>query len=189
MSNFYKIGVFHLICFSFLLNNFFIYISNYILFSCFFLGKPLSHPLFPCVYECVPPPTQFPPPHLDIPLPCLSQDKGPPPMNVQQGHPLLLMQLGPWVPPCVLFSWWFSPCEFWGVWLFHIFVLPMGLQTPSAPLALSLTPPLGTPCHVACFFTLFDTIWLKSLLSPNLSFWWHWRSGVLEKSWIAFQHT
>ena len=30
------------------------------------------------------------------------------------GHPLLHMQLEPWVPPCVFFGWWFSPrdsCE------------------------------------------------------------------------------
>jgi hypothetical protein len=31
--------------------------------------------------------------------------------------------------------------------LVHI-VLPMGLQNPSAPLVLSLTPPLGTLCSV-----------------------------------------
>jgi hypothetical protein len=29
-----------------------------------------------------------------------------------------------------------------------IFVLPMCLQTPSAPSVLSLIPPLGTPCSV-----------------------------------------
>jgi hypothetical protein len=23
------------------------------------------------------------------------------------------MQLEPWVPPCVLFGWWFIPCELW----------------------------------------------------------------------------
>jgi hypothetical protein len=32
--------------------------------------------------------------------------------------------------------------------LVDIVVLPMGLQTPSAPPVLSLTPPLGTPCSV-----------------------------------------
>jgi hypothetical protein len=31
------------------------------------------------------------------------------------------------------------------VWLVDIVVLPMGLQTPSGPLALPLTPPLGSP--------------------------------------------
>jgi hypothetical protein len=35
-----------------------------------------------------------------------------------------------------------------GVWLVDIIVLPIGLQTPSVPSVLSLTPPLGTPCSV-----------------------------------------
>jgi hypothetical protein len=47
--------------------------------------------------------------------------KLPPPythtIDARQGHPLLHMQLEPWVPPCVLFGWWFSPWELWGVWL------------------------------------------------------------------------
>jgi hypothetical protein len=34
--------------------------------------------------------------------------------TAQQGHPLLHTQLEPWVPPCVLFGWWFS---LWGYWL------------------------------------------------------------------------
>jgi hypothetical protein len=29
-------------------------------------------------------------------------------IDAWQGHPLLHMQLEPWVPPCVLFGWWFS---------------------------------------------------------------------------------
>jgi hypothetical protein len=37
-----------------------------------------------------------------------------PPIDDRQGHPLLHMQLKPWVPPCVLFGWWFSPWELWG---------------------------------------------------------------------------
>ena len=28
-----------------------------------------------------------------------------PPIDAQQGHPLLHMRLEPWVPPCVLFGW------------------------------------------------------------------------------------
>jgi hypothetical protein len=56
-----------------------------------------------------------------------------PPIDVRLGHPLLHIQLEPWVPPCVLFGWWFSPWELWGYWLVHIVVPPMGLQTPSAP--------------------------------------------------------
>jgi hypothetical protein len=35
-----------------------------------------------------------------------------------------------------------------GVWLVDIVVLPIGLQTPSAPLVLHLHPSLGSPCSV-----------------------------------------
>jgi hypothetical protein len=59
------------------------------------------------------------------------------------------MQLEPWVPPCVLFGWWFSPWEVWGYyWLVRIVVPPMGLQIPSASWVLSLASPLGTLCSV-----------------------------------------
>jgi hypothetical protein len=44
------------------------------------------------------------------------------------------MQLETQVPLCVFFDWWFSPRELWEYWLVHIVVLPMGLQTPSAPI-------------------------------------------------------
>jgi hypothetical protein len=40
------------------------------------------------------------------------------------------------------------PGSFGGGLVVDIVVLPMGLQTPSAPLVLSLTPPLGTPCSI-----------------------------------------
>jgi hypothetical protein len=71
-----------------------------------------------------------------------------PPTDAQLGHPLLHMQVKPWVPPFVPFGWWFSPWELWGYWLFYIVVPPMGLPTPLAPLVLSLAPPLGTLCSV-----------------------------------------
>ena len=71
-----------------------------------------------------------------------------PPTYVQKGHPLLHMWLEPWVPPCVLLGWWFSPWELLGGFWFVDIVLPMGLQTPSAPSVLSLTPPLETLCSV-----------------------------------------
>jgi hypothetical protein len=66
------------------------------------------------------------------------------PIDAQEGHPLLHMQLEPWGLPCVLLGWWLRPWELWWVWLVDI-VLPTGLQTLSASLLLSLTPPLGTP--------------------------------------------
>ena len=43
-----------------------------------------------------------------------------PSTHVQKGHSLLQMWLEPWVPPCVLFGWWFSSWELWWVWLVDI---------------------------------------------------------------------
>jgi hypothetical protein len=63
------------------------------------------------------------------------------PFDAQQDYHLLHMWLEPWVPPCVLLGRWVRP---WELWLVDIVVLPMGLQTPSAPSVLSLNPPLGT---------------------------------------------
>ena len=58
------------------------------------------------------------------------------------------MTLEPWIPPCVLFGWWFNPWELWEYWLVHIVVPPVELQTPSFSWILSLAPPLGTLCSV-----------------------------------------
>jgi hypothetical protein len=66
-----------------------------------------------------------------------------PPIDDLLGHPLLHLQLEPWVPPYVFFDWWFSPRDLWGYWSVHIVVPPMGLQTPSTPWVLSLAPSLG----------------------------------------------
>ena len=71
-----------------------------------------------------------------------------PPIDDQVGHPLLLMQLEPQIPPCVFFDWWLSPRKLWGYWLVCIVVPPMGLQTPSASWVLSLAPSLGTLCSI-----------------------------------------
>ena len=88
-------------------------------FPIFLSGNSLSHLPFPCFYEGAP--------LLTLPLPI----------------PLLQIRLEPWFPPCVLFGWWFSSWEHWGIWLVDI-VLSMGLQTPSTSSVLSLTPPLRT---------------------------------------------
>jgi hypothetical protein len=79
-----------------------------------------------------------------------SQEQGPPPIDALQGHHPLHIWLELWIPPCLLFGWWFSPWQLWGrgIWLVDIVVHPMGLQTPSAPLVLSLTPTLGIPGSV-----------------------------------------
>jgi hypothetical protein len=57
------------------------------------------------------PPTPTSPPWHSPTLghPEFTRPRASPPIDVQQGHPLLHMQLEPWVPPCVLFGWWFSP--------------------------------------------------------------------------------
>ena len=71
------------------------------------------------------------------------------PIDARWCHLLLHLQLEPWVPPCVLFRWSFSPWELWSVCLVDTVVLPMGLQTPSAPSVLSLTPPwLAVSIHL-----------------------------------------
>jgi hypothetical protein len=147
------------------LDIFFIYISYVISFpSNLPPGNPLSHTVFPCLYEGVPPPTHplthsqlptFPSPALGH-LSSLHRTKD---LSFYrwQGRPLLHMQL----EPCVLLGWWLSPWELWGrggVCLVDIVVLPMGWQTPSAPSVLSLITPLGTLCSVQwlaasiCFF-------------------------------------
>jgi hypothetical protein len=54
------------------------------------------------------------------------------------------MHLEPLVPPCVLFGWWFSLWELWGVWLLYI-VFPMGLQTPLPSPNSSIGVPMLSP--------------------------------------------
>ena len=133
----------------------FTYISNVIPFPSFPSGKPLSHLPSPCFYEGASSPTHPPTPtSLPWHSPTLGHraftgSRPSPPIDARQGHPLLYMWLKSWIPPCVLFGWWFSPWELWegtSGWL--VVVLPMGLQTPSASSVLSLTPPLGIPCSV-----------------------------------------
>jgi hypothetical protein len=46
-------------------------------------------------------------------------------------------------PPCICFGLWFSPWELWVAQLVDT-VLPMLLQSPSAPSVLPLALPLGS---------------------------------------------
>ena len=128
---------------TFLLDIFFIYISNFIPFPHF--PSNSSHPISPLpahwpTYSCFPvhSPTLG---HLAFIRPRASLL-----IDVPQSHPLLYMWLEPWVPPCVLFVWWFIPRELWGYWLVHVVVPPIGLQNSSTPWVCSLAPPLGTLC-------------------------------------------
>ena len=112
----------------FLLDILFICISNVIPSPGFPSGNILSHIPPSCFYEGTPPPTH--------PLPSLCPGHSPTlehqaftgprasiPIDLQQGHPQLHMQLEPWDPLCVLFGWWFCPLEFWVIWLVNIVVL------------------------------------------------------------------
>ena len=53
-----------------------------------------------------------------------------------------------------------------GVWLVDTVVLPMGLQTPSTPSVLSLTPLLGTPCSVQWLAVSIHLCICKALTEP-----------------------
>jgi hypothetical protein len=99
---------FILYVFSFLLDIYFIYISNGI--PSHFLVYPLKTPI-PSPLLCSPTHT---PVYCSWHSPTLGHraftgTRASPPTGDRQVHPLLLMWLEPWVPPCVLFSWWFSP--------------------------------------------------------------------------------
>jgi hypothetical protein len=122
--------------FIYLLNIFFIYISNVIPFpgsrSQLLLGNP--YPIFPlpAFMGVLPHPSTHSRLHV-LAFPYTVHQAFPgqrtsPPIDVPQDHPLLHMRLEPWIPPCVLFGWWFSPWELWGVWLVDIVVLPMGCR-------------------------------------------------------------
>ena len=88
------------------------------------------------------------------------------PIDDWLGHPLLQMQLEPWVLPRVLFGWWFRFWDFWMYWLVHIVVPSMGLQTPSAPLALFLAPSLGTLCLVQWMAVNIHLCICQALVEP-----------------------
>jgi hypothetical protein len=114
-------------------NRYFIYISNVIPFPGFPSENPLSHhhhrPLL------TNPPTSA---SLSWHSPTLrhqtfSGPRASPPIHAQQGHPLLHMQLEPWVPPCVLFddlvpgssggtSWFILLFLLWGCKLLQSFL-------------------------------------------------------------------
>ena len=108
------------VCFYFLLDIFFIYISNFILFPSFPHSRKYPSPfrLPPLLWGCssTHPTTPTSLPSIPLYWGIYQAFIGPrtsPPINACEGHPLLYMQL----EPCVLLSWWLSPRELWGVWL------------------------------------------------------------------------
>jgi hypothetical protein len=112
--------------------SFFYFFIGYFIYLHFKCYSPflVSHPQppSPCFYEDASPPTHSFPTALAFSILGHQAFIGPrasPPIDAGQGHPLLHMCLKPWVPPCVLFGWLFSPWELWGEsgWLILLFFL------------------------------------------------------------------
>ena len=131
----------------FLLDILFAYILNVLPFPGLPSGNLIPFPPFPASMSML----THPPTHSCIPsltFPYTGSVPGPRaslPIDVQQDHPLLHMQMEPGVLSSLLFGWCFSPWELWGLCLVDIVVLTMCYN----PLQLLLlTPPLGNPCSV-----------------------------------------
>jgi hypothetical protein len=167
---------------------YFLYISNVIPYPSLPSKNPLSPPTCPA-----PQPTHSHSWALHSPILGHRTFTGPrasPPIDDQLGHPLLHMQLEPQGSPYIFFDWWFRPKELWGYWLVHIYVPPMGLQTPSAPWILSLAPSLGTLCaiqwktvsiHFCICQVLAEPLGNSSIRVLSASSWWHlpWCLGLV----------
>ena len=95
----------------------FIYISNVIPLPSFpsTCKSPIPPPPPGC-YEGIPPPTHpLLPHHPSIPLHIKPpQDQGAALPLMPDKAILCYIYMEPWVPTCVLFSWWFSPWKLWG---------------------------------------------------------------------------
>ena len=95
----------------------------YLHFKCYTLSRtlhrkvPISSPENPYTIPSTPASMRVFPTHPRIPASCpditlhwgIELSLASPPIDVQQGHPLLHMRLEPWVAPYVLFGWWFNP--------------------------------------------------------------------------------
>jgi hypothetical protein len=113
--------------------------------SPFIVSPPkIPYPLPPPLLTKPPTPTSWPQQSPMLGHRTFTGSRASPPTDDQLGRPLLES----WVPPYVFFGWSFSPRELWRYWLVHIVVPASGLQTPSAPWVLSLTPSLGILCSV-----------------------------------------
>jgi hypothetical protein len=123
-----------ILCFSFY---WLFYLFAFQMLSIFPVNPPIVSPVTPAS-KIMPLPQSPTPTSLPYHSPTLGHwastgPKGSPPIDAGKDHPLLCMQLEPWVAPCVLFGWWFSPWELWEVWLVNIVVISVRLQTPSCP--------------------------------------------------------
>jgi hypothetical protein len=92
------------------LDIFFIYISHVIPFP----GSPSKNSLPPFPSPCSPThslPASWPWHSPTLGHQAFTGPRASPPIDAQQGHLLLHMQIETWVLPCVLFGWWFSSRE------------------------------------------------------------------------------
>jgi hypothetical protein len=67
------------------------------------------------------------------------------PIDDQLGHPLLHMQLEPWVPLCVFFSLWLSPLELLGVLASSYCCFSYGAANPFSSLSTFSSSSIGDP--------------------------------------------
>ena len=67
------------------------------------------------------------------------------PTDDQQGHSLLHMQLEPWVPPCVLFGWWFSLGVLVGSYCFSSYGAPKPFSSLGPFSSSSIGDPVLSP--------------------------------------------
>jgi hypothetical protein len=157
--------------FCFLSFHFFFFLIEYFLylhFKCYPLFKsprPLGAPYpnsppSPSMRVLPHPPAHPPthpllPPALTFPYTgtwAFTGPRAPPPTDARQSHALLHMWLVPWITPCVLLSWWFSPWELWRGsvgW----YCSSYGVANPFSFFSpFSLTPPLETLCSSGWFW-------------------------------------
>jgi hypothetical protein len=107
-----------------------------------------SLPLLQWGYSSTHPPNPTSPPSIPLHWGIYQAFIGPrtsPPIDAWQGHPLLHIQLEPWVPSWVLLCWWLSPWELWGIWLVDIVVPLMGVANPFNSFRPFSNSPIGGP--------------------------------------------
>lgn len=113
------------------------YFYLYFILFCYFPSqfsphKPPSPPTHPACMRVLP----YPPTHS-----CLTTPSTPLPWGIQPSHDQgfhLPLMLNIHVEPYVLFGWWFSSWELWGVWLVDIAAIPMGLQKLSVVIVMAV---------------------------------------------------
>ena len=95
----------------------------------------LQSPLYPTpsLFPNLPTPASWPCHSPVLGHMIFTRPRASPDIDCRLGHPLLYMQL---------------ETQFWGYWLIHIVVPPIGLQNPLAPWVLSLAPSLGALCSI-----------------------------------------